>query len=201
MQVLKEKTRNTIIACAEQLFARKGFNSTTVDEIARNASISKGNLYLYFKNKKDLFSSVVPPEIADKISDLIMKRIQAVINPAGDKSAHNRAGEELVGFLIENRLKFLIMINPYNSSIIGPLRQNVIQGACNAYEIFRKTIKNGSSELPAKSVHRALITMLYDNLLTMIGQILCIDRNSSEYAFLLEYLFLYHYNGIISIPV
>ena len=51
----KHAKRAGIIQAAATVFARKGFQGASVDDIAAAAGISKGSLYGYFKNKEDLF--------------------------------------------------------------------------------------------------------------------------------------------------
>jgi len=51
--------RNIILDAAEQVFSHKDYHAATLDEIAGVAGVSKATLYLYFKNKIDLFLSVV----------------------------------------------------------------------------------------------------------------------------------------------
>jgi TetR/AcrR family transcriptional regulator len=55
----KEQRRNSILDAAEKMFFSKGLENTTMDEVAEKAELSKGTLYLYFKNKNDLFHGVV----------------------------------------------------------------------------------------------------------------------------------------------
>lgn len=43
-----------ILDAAERLYFGKGIDTTTMDEVAEAAELSKGTLYLYFKNKDDL---------------------------------------------------------------------------------------------------------------------------------------------------
>lgn len=47
--------RERIIDAAIKLFTRLGYHETKLDEVARQAEIAKGTLYLYFKSKEDLF--------------------------------------------------------------------------------------------------------------------------------------------------
>jgi TetR/AcrR family fatty acid metabolism transcriptional regulator len=47
--------RERIIDAAIKLFARLGYHQTKLDEVAKQAEIAKGTLYLYFKSKEDLF--------------------------------------------------------------------------------------------------------------------------------------------------
>jgi len=48
-----------IIAAAETVFARDGLARARMEEIARQASVSKGTIYLYFSGKDDLFRTMV----------------------------------------------------------------------------------------------------------------------------------------------
>lgn len=54
----KDKRRSEIIDAAEKLFFSKGFNSVTMDDVAEAVELSKGTLYLYFKNKIDIYLAV-----------------------------------------------------------------------------------------------------------------------------------------------
>ena len=52
------KTKEKIIGVAEQLFAEKGFNGTSIDKIAKTAGVNKGLIYYHFKDKKDIVVSI-----------------------------------------------------------------------------------------------------------------------------------------------
>ena len=54
----KSEVRERIIESAAECFARTGFDKTKMDDIANVSDVSKGTLYLYFKNKEDLFYSI-----------------------------------------------------------------------------------------------------------------------------------------------
>ena len=56
-----------ICTAALEVFAEKGFAAAKLDEIARRAGVSKGTLYLYFKDKEDLFRAVVRDAIAPNV--------------------------------------------------------------------------------------------------------------------------------------
>jgi AcrR family transcriptional regulator len=59
----KDQTKEKIITVAAKMFARYGFQKTTVDEIAKTARKAKGSVYYYFDSKEDLFKAVVDREI------------------------------------------------------------------------------------------------------------------------------------------
>ena len=54
----KENRRRQILAAAQSVFSDKGFSGATMEDIARKAELSPGTLYLYFKNKEDLYASL-----------------------------------------------------------------------------------------------------------------------------------------------
>jgi len=51
--------RRQIIEGARKVFLERGFDAASMGEIARVAGVSKGTLYVYFKDKEGLFESVV----------------------------------------------------------------------------------------------------------------------------------------------
>lgn len=51
--------KNDIINAAQKLFAEKGLEKTTIEEIAKETGISKGSVYLDFKNKNDILLSII----------------------------------------------------------------------------------------------------------------------------------------------
>ena len=55
----KEKRIQGILAAAKGLFLKKGFQNTSMEEIAHLAEIGKGTIYLYFKNKNDLYTAIL----------------------------------------------------------------------------------------------------------------------------------------------
>jgi AcrR family transcriptional regulator len=54
-----EKNKHKIERAALHLFTRKGFHGTTVREIAKNAGVSMGKLYIYYDTKEEIFIDLV----------------------------------------------------------------------------------------------------------------------------------------------
>ncbi len=50
----RERRRQQIIVAAKRVFSDKGFNRATMEDIAKEAELSPGTLYLYFKNKDEI---------------------------------------------------------------------------------------------------------------------------------------------------
>lgn len=54
----KRARQELILNAAQEVFLSKGFEQTTIEDIADKAELSKGTLYLYFKSKEDLYVAV-----------------------------------------------------------------------------------------------------------------------------------------------
>ncbi|MBP3420117.1 MAG: TetR/AcrR family transcriptional regulator [Marinifilaceae bacterium] len=69
------RTRNKIIEVARELFATSNFYKTTMDAIAKSASMSRRTLYMHFKSKEDILMYVVEDE-----AQRIIKKLQSIGN-------------------------------------------------------------------------------------------------------------------------
>ncbi len=56
---IREKTRDKILQSALKLFADKGYNGTSIENISANAGISKGLAYNYFKSKEKIAEAIL----------------------------------------------------------------------------------------------------------------------------------------------
>jgi AcrR family transcriptional regulator len=61
-----------ILGAAQSLFSRYGFRRTSIDEIASEAGIAKGTVYLYFPNKQAVFRAV-----AERVAEHVLAGTQA----------------------------------------------------------------------------------------------------------------------------
>ena len=78
-QLQKQKTREHILKIAKQEFVEKGFLKTTTNQIALQAGIAHGTLFLHFKNKDNLIV-----EILDKELELMSSGIQDLVGRSAD---------------------------------------------------------------------------------------------------------------------
>ena len=82
------KTREKLIEVARQLFAHKGVENTTMNDIASASEKGRRTIYTYFKSKRDIYNAVVKNE-----SELIVERLSVI--PAQDVSPE----EKLMNFI------------------------------------------------------------------------------------------------------
>jgi AcrR family transcriptional regulator len=67
----KERKKRRIVEVATELFIRQGYRKTSVDEIAAEAGVAKGTVYLYFKTKADLLMQAVALEKYRYVGDML----------------------------------------------------------------------------------------------------------------------------------
>lgn len=56
---VSEERKTQIVSAAVEVFSAKGFDEARMDDIAEKTGLSKGTLYLYFKNKDDLIMAIL----------------------------------------------------------------------------------------------------------------------------------------------
>ncbi len=62
---MRSRSEEKILDAALELFATKGYTSTSISQIAQKAGISKGLIYNYFDSKKDLLRAIVKAAIKE----------------------------------------------------------------------------------------------------------------------------------------
>ncbi|MBP9706514.1 MAG: TetR/AcrR family transcriptional regulator [Oligoflexales bacterium] len=116
----KQEKEEKILAAATKIFARYGARKATINDIAREARIGKGTIYLYFNSKEEIFARVVRKE-----GDLLLMRIRSAVDC--EKTSH----DQLSRFLI-TRLRFV---------------EDLIRDHGTTLEIFRETKLQPEMEL------------------------------------------------------
>ena len=77
------KTRNTLVDVARQLFAKKGFDDTTMNDIALASGKGRRTLYTYFRNKEEIYFAVIEAEL-ERLSEN-MSEVARKSMPTEDK--------------------------------------------------------------------------------------------------------------------
>lgn len=74
----KDARPQELLSAALDVFVEHGYAATKLENVARKAGVSKGTLYLYFKNKEELFKAVVRETIIPNIvrAELLLESFQ-----------------------------------------------------------------------------------------------------------------------------
>jgi len=153
--------RRVILAAAERVFAQKGFHSATVDEIANQAELAKGTIYLYFENKRDIFYTLVDEKV-----DSLMKLVKVEIKrEAQSVEQLKRLVKTQLEFFQNNRDFFRIIITEqtrFDLGIKDEFRKRMMQKHLKYINIVARIIQRGIEEkvfkpLEPRKVASALI--------------------------------------------
>jgi AcrR family transcriptional regulator len=70
-ELLWEWRHHEILEAARHIFARLGYAATNVEDIAKEAGMAKGTVYLYFKSKEEVFGAVLASDLESLVSRTI----------------------------------------------------------------------------------------------------------------------------------
>ncbi|MDR0566704.1 MAG: TetR/AcrR family transcriptional regulator, partial [Prevotellaceae bacterium] len=91
-KIRREKSE-LIRKTALKLFAEKGYDATSINEIAQSAGISKGLMYNYFKSKEELLQT---------IWDDLSSEFENMIDPNHDSHVTDEEAEDFIDFFFDH---------------------------------------------------------------------------------------------------
>ena len=115
-QVVSEFRQSEIISAARKVFAEKGYMAATVDEIAAEAALAKGTIYVYFDSKEQIYNAVLENDL-----DALRARTLEQIAAAG-------AAREKISAYVNARFKYceerrdffrIMYIEPSSSPVLS----------------------------------------------------------------------------------
>jgi AcrR family transcriptional regulator len=87
-----ESTRSALVSSAVELFTKRGYAGTSLDEIAKRARVTKGALYHHFSGKQALFEAAF-----DAVESLVFTHLEKIMN--GPETPWERALSGLRAFI------------------------------------------------------------------------------------------------------
>ncbi len=123
-----DRRRHQVFAASVHLFLEKGFQETSMQEIAAVAGMGKSTLYDYFKSKDEILLSVVE----DGVYDLTERARQIASQdlPAAEKI--HQVMHAHLEYLLENKEFYLRII--YEVQRLGPESQRILQVRRHTYQ-------------------------------------------------------------------
>jgi AcrR family transcriptional regulator len=67
-KAMAAETRSAILRAAQKLFSTKGFFDTTIADIVEKAGVSRGTFYLYFKDREQIFATLLSQAVDEMFS-------------------------------------------------------------------------------------------------------------------------------------
>jgi len=97
----RRKRVQDLIDAGLSLFLERGIEAVTIDEVAREAGMAKGNFYRYFRDKADLVEAVIEP-VASTTREAVLECDEMLRKATGRDdavAAYGQLGNRLVGAL------------------------------------------------------------------------------------------------------
>lgn len=109
------KTKNMLIEKARQLFARSGFENTTMHDIAEASQRGRRTLYTYFSNKKEIYDAVIESEL-----ETLYVQLQELVEK------EHSASDKLLLFFI-SRLEIIKEVVTRNGTLRGDFFRDIFR--------------------------------------------------------------------------
>ena len=100
-----KERREQLVGVARSLFAERGFEATSVEEIAERAGVSKPVVYQHFGGKEGLYAVVVDREVTT-----LTGRITAALDVSHPRLAAQGAADAFLGYIEEREEGFRVLL-------------------------------------------------------------------------------------------
>ena len=143
---------------ARELFAQRGYEATSVEEIAERAGVSKPVVYEHFGNKDSLYA-----EVADREVRALVDRIKEALSPGHPRRTIVRAVEAFLRYIEDETAGFGILVRDAPAGTGGGALPSVLDEVAQAVEELLVT------ELESRGYSRKMAPILARSLVGMIA--------------------------------
>jgi TetR/AcrR family transcriptional regulator len=170
----KEQRKNAIIDAAEKLFFSRGFDSVSMEEIAKEVELGKGTLYLYFKNKDALFFAITLRKMR-KMHEILVECIELKIS---GREKHRLIGKKYFEFVRENQeyYRMICAIGPKlfrkkENEDMKAVMEQIKEDLLLNRDVLKEGMEDGTIRNDIDPFEMAFIMNL------MCNSIICLDPN------------------------
>jgi AcrR family transcriptional regulator len=136
-----EPTKERIIRCATELFARQGYHATGVQEICATAGVGRGALYHHIKSKELLLYTIS----VSLLDDMLSRATQIVASDLSAEAKLRALARQLLCNLAEHRHGWRVSL--YESQALSkPLREQVLAGRDDYERLWSAVLVDGAAE-------------------------------------------------------
>ncbi len=199
VQTLKKEVKITIDNAALHCFAENGYMKTTMKMVADRAKYSVGNLYKYYRNKEDLFYSLVTADFSNEFKVRIQsgikysvgKNTECLLKDEGFLKVRNK----MIDYVFENRLKAIILLSDCEGTIFSKFSYDLAGEFVTGMNIIVDSIIERYQLTINKSL-RHIFPQLTHNVLILIKQGLLLCDNKNDFADIYMRILAYHISGL-----
>lgn len=128
----EENVKEKLISAAKTEFLEKGYEKASLRSISGRAGVTTGAVYFFFKNKEDLFTSIVS-EKAEHLLALVKRQTDSEVNGVGDSEEYQR---ELNRYLCENKDVVRILLECAKGTAFEGFREEYCAEIAKGFYMF-----------------------------------------------------------------
>lgn len=167
MQYLKDEVRKKITETALIEFRTKGFKGASIRNISNNSNVSVGNIYKYFKNKDDLFETLIG-SVYKNAMHCIDQFSKVEINQETDSIFYDLM-ENILQLIEESCIELAILLNKSQGSSYENCKTSFVELIT---QIVSKTINYKLSKNGLILKDDFMINLISRNLVDNISEVL-----------------------------
>ena len=195
-QVKKSEIRQSIANAAIDTFLEKGYLDTKMKNIADKANMSVGNIYIYFKNKEDLFYTVLPEYFADAFKNY-NSNVFPTLTIAFFNNEQNLEdylpNHRNVDRLIANRKRVLILLRCSKGTKYENLKEELLENIIQREKGYLQ--EYGFEDNCRTTQNYKVIRMVFNNMFNMLLDSLDGDMTLEERRNVVRFTFKYSLDG------
>jgi len=196
MQKLKDEVRNRIIEAAVNEFSRSGYEKASMRDICKAAGISVSNTYNYYRNKEELFESIVKPVyemVKNMFRQSLMQSAQK-LSSGGNTMAHI---DDIVGKILQmdarqRQLLIILVEQSAGTRYEKSKEEMMVLFRMHLAEAVRQP--GGAAQIKESSGY--IINIIAENYMDGLLKILKDYRDPAWAEANMKMLLTYHLNGI-----
>lgn len=199
IQAKKEEVKKQIEAAALKVFFEKGFSKAKMSDIAEEINISVGNIYTYFKNKNELFYTVVPASLVDYLQTILVESIHIVNQNFFDDTNEKEAAiyQEQIHLLTEYHKQIVIIFEKSHGTIYSNAKNELIDLMIATKKPYMKNTYKKSDINKEENI--ILLNILANSFVDMILDLLKREMSVESRKRIFEMLNIYRLHGVKSL--
>ena len=150
------QTRERILAVAQELFTRQGYDKTSLRDIAERLDITKAALYYYFPRKEDILVELHLR--LQTLGENIIAELEAAPDGAARVAIWPRLANEMIDFMVDNRE--LLLLHNRNRSAFESLDAVMPDGGRDVEVRFERILSSPAMALRERVRMAAMVGVI-----------------------------------------
>ncbi|MGA9350176.1 MAG: TetR/AcrR family transcriptional regulator [Anaerolineae bacterium] len=144
----KARRQQEILEAAKEVFFEKGIHRTTVDDVAAQAEVSKGTVYLYFQSKESILAHLLLEGLS-----ILLSQLEAAYAPQEPLSAEERLRQLVEAYwqfaqTHPNYFRLLLALDRgrFRERVSAEVYQEILTESKRGLELVANAIRQGTEE-------------------------------------------------------